>query len=116
MAPRNFTEFWPYYVGEHRNPYCRLLHYIGTSTGVPVGIAGILTLNPLLVGAGFVMGYGPAWIGHFFIENNRPASFKYPLWSFFADLKMLTYAVTGRMGEELARLEKIDFRLVSTAA
>ena len=27
-----------------------------------------------------VIGYGCAWIGHFFVEQNKPASFKYPLY------------------------------------
>ena len=36
-----------------------------------------------------ICGYAFAWVGHFFVEHNRPATFKYPLWSFAADLRML---------------------------
>jgi hypothetical protein len=50
-----------------------------------------------------VVGYGPAWIGHFFFEKNQPATFAHPLWSLRADFKMLGLAVRGRMGEELRR-------------
>ena len=73
-------------------------------------------MQPLLIPAGLVFGYGCAWIGHFFIEKNKPASFKFPGWSFLADQKMLAYFLSGRMGDEMARMEKVDFRLVSSAA
>lgn len=110
MEPRNFEEFWPFYMGEHRNPVCRGLHYFGTASGATLALTGIFTMNPFLIPAGLVAGYGPAWIGHFFIEKNKPASFKYPLWSFMGDWKMLAYFVTGRMGAELQRLEKLNYR------
>ena len=116
MEPTTFEEFWPFYVGEHRNPICRVLHYVGTSVGYSIGAVAILTLNPALIPVALVAGYAPAWIGHFFIEKNKPASFKYPLWSFRGDFRMLTYALTGRMGKEFARLEKSGFRFVPVAA
>jgi hypothetical protein len=116
MPIRNFQEFWPFYVGEHRNQWCRLLHYLGTSAGYAIAISGVVTLNPVLFPVALVVGYAPAWVGHFFIEGNKPASFKHPLWSHIGDLKMLSYALTGRMGAELERLEKTDFRFVSAAA
>lgn len=53
---------------------------------------------------GLVIGYGPAWVGHFFVEGNKPASFKYPLWSFMADLKMLALKLGGQMEGEMTRL------------
>ena len=28
---RSFAEFYPYYLGEHSNPTCRRLHFVGTS-------------------------------------------------------------------------------------
>lgn len=110
MEPRNFEEFWPFYMGEHRNPLCRAFHYTGTLSGAAIALTGIVTLNPLLIPVGLVAGYGPAWIGHFFIEKNKPASFKYPLWSFMGDWKMVTYFLTGRMGAELERLKKLNYR------
>ena len=98
-----FEQFWPYYLGEHRNPTCRALHYFGTSMAIGTVAAAALTLNPMWLVATPFVGYGPAWIAHFFIEKNRPATFKYPLWSLRADFKMLGLAVRGRIDDEMRR-------------
>ena len=100
----NFEAFWPYYMGEHSLPETRRLHYVGTCSAM-----GLVLLSAI-VGPGWLaffavfMGYGPAWVSHFFIEKNRPATFKYPLWSLFADFKMLWLAARGRLPDELRRL------------
>ena len=101
---QSFEEFWPYYIGEHRVPICRALHYIGTSSATTMAIWLALSGRIWFLPLALVLGYGPAWIGHFFIENNRPASFKYPLWSLRADYKMLWYAARGKMAAEVTRL------------
>jgi hypothetical protein len=44
-----------------------------------------------------VIGYGFAWIGHFIFEKNRPATFKYPLYSLMGDFKMFWDVVTGKI-------------------
>jgi hypothetical protein len=100
----SFEEFWPFYVGEHRHPVSRALHYAGTSMAVGTIAAAAITWNPAWLLATPVVGYGPAWIGHFIIEGNKPASFKYPLWSLRADFKMLGLALRGRMSDEVVRL------------
>ncbi|MBL8969329.1 MAG: DUF962 domain-containing protein [Myxococcales bacterium] len=102
--PRSFSEFWPYYLGEHRNPLNRALHYVGTFCALSL-LGYIITRQYWgLMLVGLVIGYGPAWVGHFFIENNKPASFKYPLWSFMADVKMLVLKLGGAMEGEMTRL------------
>ena len=100
----SFQEFWPYYVGEHRLPVCRGLHYFGTSLSLLTVTYAIWTRTFWLVPIALVLGYGPAWIGHFFLERNRPATFKYPLWSLMSDFKMLGLAVRGKMAAEVTRL------------
>jgi hypothetical protein len=100
---QSFREFWPFYVGEHRVPLNRLLHYVGTGGGYALLIAAVV-VDWRLVFAAAILGYGNAWFGHFIIEKNKPASFRYPIWSFFADAKMLSYGLTGRMGKEIERL------------
>lgn len=100
----SFEEFWPYYVGAHRHPMCRALHYAGTSAGMVSAICGLFTLNFWLILLAPVLGYGAAWIGHFGIEKNKPATFGYFKWSFMGDYKMLWLGLQGRMDSEVARL------------
>jgi hypothetical protein len=101
---QSFEEFWPYYIGEHRVPICRALHYFGTSMATLTMAFAVLRGPLWLMPLALVVGYGPAWIGHFFIEQNKPASFKYPLWSLRADYRMLWLAARGRMSAEVTRL------------
>lgn len=101
---QSFAEFWPYYIGEHRSPICRGLHYFGTGMALLTVTTAAVTGTPWLFAVAFVLGYGPAWVGHFFIEHNRPATFKYPLWSLVSDFKMLGLALRGKMGDEVVRL------------
>jgi len=99
---QSFAEFWPFYVREHSVPACRALHFVGSTLAVAVFVAAIL-YSPWLLVAVPVVGYGFAWVSHFTIEKNRPASFKNPLWSFIADWKMWALMLTGRMGAEVAK-------------
>ena len=50
-----------------------------------------------LVPISFVFGYTFAWIGHFFFEKNKPATFKYPLYSFIGDWVMLKDIIFGKV-------------------
>lgn len=99
---QSFAEFWPYYVREHSHPACRLLHFVGSTLGIVV-LAAAVVYNLWLLPLALVVGYGFAWIGHFLIEKNRPATFKYPLWSFIGDWKMWFLMLTGRMSAEVER-------------
>ena len=94
---KSFSEFWPFYVGEHSHPGTRVLHFIGTTIGVGLVIYFIATGRWWLFLLGFVPGYGFAWLAHFLIEKNRPATFKYPLWSLMGDYKMIALMLTGKM-------------------
>ena len=96
---KSFQEFWPFYLGEHSKPGTRLLHCVGTLTAVAAVIALIVVGKWWLFPLALVPGYAFAWIGHFFIEKNRPATFTYPLWSFMGDWKMLTLMLIGRLKE-----------------
>jgi hypothetical protein len=100
----SYEEFWPFYVGEHRSPVSRGLHYCGTSLGAFVMLTAFVRGPIWLAAVALVCGYGPAWVGHFFIERNKPASFKYPLWSLRGDFKMLGLALRGKMADEVTRL------------
>lgn len=101
-----FEQFWPYYVSQHLDPTCRLLHVVGTS--LALGCVAASPWAPPLLLAAPVVGYGFAWVGHFAFEKNRPASWhsaQHLVWSLRGDLRMLRYTLTGRMAavvEEVA--------------
>jgi len=94
---QSFAEFYPFYLREHSHPVCRGLHYAGSSLGVVIAVIAIVSAQYLLIIAALVVGYACAWVGHFFFEHNRPATFKYPVWSFMGDWVMLTHFLTGRL-------------------
>ncbi|MAZ01717.1 MAG: hypothetical protein CMN56_01105 [Sneathiella sp.] len=98
-----YEEFWPYYLREHSEPAGRQLHYLGTSLALASLMAAIIFQQPWLILLALVSGYGPAWIAHFFIEKNRPATFTYPFWSLYSDFRMYFYWLSGRLPEELKK-------------
>ncbi len=108
---KSFEEFWPHYVREHSQPLTRTLHLIGTMGGLLLLVFSIwryfsgawIEWDFLWLLAALVFGYGFAWFAHFRIEKNRPATFTYPKWSFYADFKMAFYILTGRMSEEIKK-------------
>ena len=93
----SFAEFYPFYLGEHANRTCRRLHFVGTSLVVASLVALVVTGNPWWILAALVCGYGFAWIGHFFFERNRPATFRYPVYSFMGDWVMYRDMLSGRI-------------------
>lgn len=101
---QTFEEFWPFYVREHSKKATRTMHFIGTSGALAAVAGAVLGRKPWLLLAAPISGYGFAWVSHFFIENNKPASFKYPLWSLAADFKMWSKILGGSMDEEVARI------------
>jgi hypothetical protein len=100
----SFDEFWKFYVGEHQHPLNRTLHFIGSSCGLAIGLGSLATGQLWALPAALGVGYGFAWVGHFFVEKNKPASFTYPLWSFRADWVMWYKILTGVMDDEVRRL------------
>ena len=77
------------------------MHFAGTTLGLlwAAGAAGGMGGRFYLVG--LVNAYGFAWIGHYFIEKNRPATFTYPLWSLLGDFRMYGLMWRGKMTAEV---------------
>jgi len=105
-GPRTFAEFWPHYVRAHREPATRAFHFTGTLAGWSLLIAAIALRNAWVVLAALGVPYLLAWFSHFFIEHNRPATFGHPLWSWWADQKMVALMFAGRMGDEVRRHDR----------
>jgi len=101
MAIKTYQDFWPFYLREHSKPATRALHYIGTSLGLCLWGAAAWIRDWRLLVAGLVVGYALAWVGHFFIQKNRPATFTYPVWSLISDYRMFFTWITGRLGPHL---------------
>ncbi len=93
----SFREFYPFYLSEHVHPTCRRLHFVGTALVIGCLVAAGVTRNAWWLLGALLAGYGFAWIGHFFFEHNRPATFKYPLYSFIGDWVMFKDVLTGRI-------------------
>ena len=89
-----FGEFYPFYLSQHQNSICRLLHFIGTSIIILLLIFYVNGTSDLI----FIplVGYGFAWVGHFFFEKNKPATFQNPLYSLMGDFVMFWDILTRR--------------------
>ena len=94
---RNFREFYPFYLSEHANRTSRRLHVTGTSIAAALLVAAVITQVWWLIGVALVQGYAFAWIGHFFFEHNKPATFRYPMLSLIGDWRLWWDTLTGKI-------------------
>lgn len=94
---KTYGEFYNFYLSEHRNKTCRILHFIGTFLVFVMAFLAVFSGLSYLWILVPVMGYGFAWVGHYFFEKNQPATFKYPIWSLVSDFKMFFQLLVGRI-------------------
>jgi len=94
---QNFREFYPFYLSEHSNRTSRRLHFLGSCGVLALLALAIAQGRPWLLLAALVCGYGFAWVGHFFFEKNRPATFQHPFYSFAGDWVMFKDILTGKI-------------------
>ncbi len=92
-----FADFYPYYLAEHQNTTCRILHFIGSFLVLTVLAIALATQQWTLLWLLPLLGYGFAWVGHFFFEKNRPATFRHPMYSFIGDWVMFLDILRGRI-------------------
>lgn len=93
---KTFKEFYPFYLSEHKNTMTRRLHVIGTSVALALLFAAFVLQSGWMLLVALLLGYAFAWVGHFFFEHNKPATFKYPLYSFMGDWRLWWEVVTGK--------------------
>lgn len=94
---KSFSEFYPYYLSEHGNPVNRRLHFFGSLLTIIVVLFVIITQTWIALILVPILGYGFAWIGHYFVEKNKPATFIYPLYSLMGDWVMFKDILTGKI-------------------
>jgi hypothetical protein len=90
----------------HRHPVTRRFHFVGTLLAWGLLAAAIVLREVWLVLAALVVPYALAWFSHFFVEHNRPPTFRYPLWSWLADQRMVGLMLVGKMSEEVRRCDR----------
>lgn len=93
----SFSQFYPFYLGEHANRTCRRLHFIGTSLVIATVVYAITSRQYAALWLMPVFGYGCAWIGHACFEKNRPATFRHPFYSLLGDFMMYKDVWTGNV-------------------
>ncbi len=93
----SFEEFYPFYLSQHKNRTCRRLHFIGSFLVLAILVYGLITHNFKSFWLLPIVGYGFAWLGHFFFERNKPATFDYPLYSLIGDGVMFKDIVIGKI-------------------
>ena len=93
----SFAEFYPFYLSEHRHSTCRRLHFVGTLLVIACIALAVVMASLWWLAAAPLCGYGFAWVGHFFFEHNRPATFTHPLYSLIGDWAMFKDILIGRI-------------------
>ena len=94
---RTLREFYPFYLGQHSNRTSRRLHFVGTTSAISLLVTAVVMQLWWLIAVAFLQGYTLAWIGHFFFEHNKPATFHYPWLSFLSDWCLWWEMLTGKI-------------------
>lgn len=93
----SFAEFYPFYLSQHKDSGCRALHFVGTTFSIGWLVMALIDMNWKFVLFAIFVGYLFAWLGHFFLEKNRPATFQYPFYSLAGDFVMWWQMLTGKL-------------------
>lgn len=93
----SFREFYPFYLSQHQDATCRRLHVVGSSLVLAVLAGAIVSGNGWWLWLLPVLGYGFAWVGHFFFEHNKPATFTHPFYSLMGDWVMFWQVLTRKL-------------------
>jgi hypothetical protein len=100
---KTLTQFWPDYVRAHQHPLTRRLHFVGTTNLLLWLLLAALRRSPALMLYAVASSYALAWVGHFFVERNIPATFRHPLQAGLCDLIMYVKMWRGEMDAEVEK-------------
>ena len=100
---KTFDDFWPHYLSEHADPNTRLMYVLGTALAMAFVVLLTWSGDLGFLAAAVIAGYRMAWLSHLLIERNRPATFRYPIWSLMGDFRMFSLACTGLLDAEVKR-------------
>jgi hypothetical protein len=92
-----FADFYPYYLKEHSDSTCRRLHFVGTSLVILILLVALVSGSWMWLWVLPLAGYSFAWVGHFFFEKNRPATFQHPYYSLLGDFVMYRDMLLGKV-------------------
>jgi len=92
-----YAAFYRFYLTEHQNKTSRILHFTGTLLVFVLAFLAVYLGRSSLWWFVPLVGYGFAWVGHYFFEKNKPATFKYPFWSLISDFRMFFELLIGRI-------------------
>jgi len=106
MAYQTLREFYPFYLTEHQHLTSRRLHFIGTGIVIGLLLYGLASQTWWLLWCTPLAGYGFAWVGHFFFEKNKPATFQHPLFSLCSDFIMFWHILTGQLPEKMEEAKR----------
>ncbi len=93
---QSLKEFYPFYLSQHQDPICRVLHFVGTGLVIVSFIVFWISFKWVYLAIIPFLGYGFAWLGHFFFEQNKPATFQYPGYSLASDFILFWQLLTGQ--------------------
>jgi len=93
---RSLKEFYPFYLSEHQDTTSRTLHFIGTFILFIILLWALFSQTWWGLALIPVVGYGFAWVGHYFFEKNMPATFQYPFYSLASDFTLFWHLLTGK--------------------
>lgn len=93
---QSLKDFYPFYLSEHQDSTCRRLHFIGTGLVILSFLTFLVSFNWVYLAIIPFLGYGFAWVGHFFYEKNKPATFQYPGYSLASDFLMFWDLLRGK--------------------
>ncbi len=100
---KTYKEFYQFYLTQHGNKSCRIMHFVGTTLVLFIMFSAVYLNNFFLWFFVPIVGYGFAWVGHFYLKKNKPAAFKYPFWSLISDFKMFFEILIGKISFDTSR-------------